>query len=294
MSLLSRRRPAAQPEVAVAAPAVRRLVADLRYELVPMKSVEQAIADLPPGAPVSVTCSPVKGIAATQELVDRLRAAGHDAVPHIAARLAEGPAHVAALASWLRSEGIAELFVVAGDAETPHGPYDGALPFLRDLLAHDTGLARVGVTAYPDGHSLIDGAALHEALHAKQALLADCGIEASATTQMCFDAARIRAWIASERAAGLTLPLYLGVPGVVDRTKLMTMGIRLGIGTSLRYLSKNRGSVMKMLAPGGFDPTELVADLAADADKLGIAGLHSFTFNSVAETAGWQRAIMGA
>ena len=43
--------------------------------------------------------------------------------------------------------------------------------------------------------------------------------------------------------------------------------------------------------PGGYDPTELVAALADDAAALGIAGLHAFTFNSVAATAEWQRAM---
>jgi hypothetical protein len=47
-----------------------------------------------------------------------------------------------------------------------------------------------------------------------------------------------------------------------------------------------------MLAPGGYDPTELVAGLAKDAQSLNIVGLHSFTFNSVADTAAWQREIL--
>ena len=58
-----------------------------------MKSIEQAIADLPARAHVSVTCSPVKGIAATQEYTDRLLDLGHQPVPHLAARLVEGPEH---------------------------------------------------------------------------------------------------------------------------------------------------------------------------------------------------------
>jgi len=49
---------------------------------------------------------------------------------------------------------------------------------------------------------------------------------------------------------------------------------------------------MKMLSPGGYDPTELVAGLAKDSQSLNIVGLHSFTFNSVADTAAWQREIL--
>jgi methylenetetrahydrofolate reductase (NADPH) len=135
---------------------------------------------------------------------------------------------------------------------------------------------------------------LHDALHAKQALVAEAGLRGSVTTQMCFDPARIREWLAGERAAGLTLPIELGLPGVVDRARLLSMGMRLGVGASLRYLRKNRATMGRMIGVGGYDPTELVSALAADATSLRITGLHSFTFNSVAPTASWQQAVLEA
>jgi hypothetical protein len=60
----------------------------------------------------------------------------------------------------------------------------------------------------------------------------------------------------------------------------------------MRYLSKNRSTVMHLMAPGGYDPTDLVAAFADDAEELGIEALHSFTFNSVADTRAWQEAIV--
>lgn len=267
------------------------LVAELHYELIPMASVEQAIADLPPGSHVSVTCSPAKGIPATQELTDRLTAAGHVAVPHLAARMVEGPEHAAELAAWARERGLTEVFVIAGDAPEPSGPYEGALAFLADFLAAGPGVERVGVTGYPDGHTMIDDATLTAQLHAKQSLLAEHEVGGWVSTQMCFDETAIRAWIERERAAGITLPIRLGVPGVVDRTRLMKMGARLGVGASLRYLSKNTSTVLALVAPGGYDPTALVAALGEDAAGLGIEALHCFTFNSVADTCAWQREI---
>jgi methylenetetrahydrofolate reductase (NADPH) len=69
------------------------------------------------------------------------------------------------------------------------------------------------------------------------------------------------------------------------------MGTRLGIGASMRYLSKNRSTVMHLMAPGGFDPTDMVVAFADDAPTLGIEALHSFTFNAVADTRAWQEAI---
>jgi hypothetical protein len=115
-------------------PSVKNLVSSMRYELIPMKSIEQAILDLPIGAPVSVTCSPVKGISATQEISARLIASGHEVVPHFAARLVESREHVQKLATWVREQGIKEVFLIAGDAEKPAGPYTDGIELLRDFL----------------------------------------------------------------------------------------------------------------------------------------------------------------
>jgi methylenetetrahydrofolate reductase (NADH) len=275
-------------------PGMRELARNLHFELVPMKSIEDAITALPPNADVSVTCSPVKGIPATLEYTERLLTLGHRPTPHIAARLVESPVHAKQIATWLREHQLAEVFVIAGDATEPTGPYEGALPFIRDLLEADPGVERVGFSGYPDGHGFISDDELTEQIHAKQSLLADAGVAGWISTQMCFDAGRIREWLEAQRAAGITQPIRLGIPGVVDRTRLMTMGARLGVGTSLRYLSKNRSTVMKLMAPGGYDPTDLVVAFAPDAAALGIEALHSFTFNAVADTRKWQEAIVAS
>ncbi len=272
--------------------AMRELVDNLHYEIVPMKSIDEAIADLPAGSHVSVTCSPVKGIAATQEYTERLLALGHLAVPHIAARLVDGHDEARRLAVWARDHGVAEVFVIAGDAPEPVGVYEGAVPFIRDFLAADPGVTRIGIAGYPDGHALVDDDEITRHLHDKQQVLAEAGVGGWISTQMCFDPDSIRAWIDRERSAGIHLPIRLGVPGVVDRTRLMSMGTRLGIGASLRYLAKNRSTVMHLMSPGGYDPTEMVVEFADDAERLGIEALHSFTFNAVADTRAWQEAIV--
>jgi methylenetetrahydrofolate reductase (NADPH) len=295
MDLLNKLWPFGSPKRDVeSSPAMRELARNLHFELVPMKSIEDAIDALPPNADVSVTCSPAKGIAATQEYTERLLALGHRPTPHISARLVENPVHAKQIATWLREQQVPEVFVIAGDATEPAGPYEGALPFMRDLLDADPGVRRVGFTGYPDGHAFIDAAELVEQVHAKQSLLDDAGVDGWISTQMCFDADRIRQWLNDQRAAGITQPIRLGIPGVVDRTRLMTMGARLGVGTSLRYLSKNRSTVMKLMAPGGYDPTDLVVALAPDAVTLGIEALHSFTFNAVADTRTWQEAVIAS
>jgi methylenetetrahydrofolate reductase (NADPH) len=291
LSLLKRSRPT-EAEARPSSPAERALVADLHYELVPMASIDAAIDALPDGSNVSVTCSPVKGIAATLAVCERLVARGHIATPHLAARMVGSRTQAAELSRWCDDVGIGEVFVIAGDASEPHGPYEGALPFIVDLLAAPGPISRIGIAGYPDGHASIDEAIVVEQLHAKQAVLVEADVEGWVSTQMCFDVGTIRSWLLRERASGMTLPVRLGLPGVVDRTRLMTMGTRLGIGASMRYLAKNRSTVTRMLAPGGFDPTEIVEAFAADAASLGIEALHSFTFNAVAETRAWHDAMM--
>jgi len=79
---------------------------------------------------------------------------------------------------------------------------------------------------------------------------------------------------------------------VVERKRLMTMGVRLGVGASLRFLRKQRATMVAMLAPGGYDPTDLVTTMSARADALGIEGLHAFTFNAVAATEAWRQSLL--
>jgi methylenetetrahydrofolate reductase (NADPH) len=259
----------------------------IRYELIPLKSAEQAIADLPPASQTSVTCSPNKGIIGTLDLAERVIQAGHHAVPHLAARMVEGPEHVRNIARRLRSMGATEIFVVAGDQDPPLGPYADGLSFLQELLSTDHGLSIIGSTAYPDGHALIEDGKIRAALFAKQQLILSAGLQSFVSTQMCFDPQKIVSWLENERRNGLTVPVHLGLPGAVDRTKLVTLGARLGIGASLRFLTKNRKSIVKLMSSSTYDPAELINPLAPHFERLGIDSVHMFTFNEVGATVKW-------
>ncbi len=269
-----------------------KLIEELTFEVIPLKSLDAAVEALPQRATVSVTCSPAKGIDETMRLTDEVRAKGHTAIPHIAARMIEGPEHVAKIASWMRTEEIGYLFLVGGDAEPPAGPYNNAADFLRALLDAGPELHTIGVTSYPDGHALIPTEALDEALADKQAILAEAGVNGYASTQMCFDADKIMAWLTAQRAAGIDLPIHLGISGVVDRTKLLTMGTRLGIGTSLSYLKKNRKAISKLLTQSDYDPNDLLVPMSDKLADLNVTGLHCFTFNQVAATEAWRQEVI--
>jgi methylenetetrahydrofolate reductase (NADPH) len=263
------------------------MIRSLTFEVIPLPSLDDAVAALPPNSEVSVTCSPVKGIPTTMDVTDRIRSEGHTAIPHIAARMVESRQQTAEIANWLRTEGVGRLFLVGGDADPP-AAYSAAVDFLRDLLDAGPDLQTVGVTSYPDGHSAISTEALHEALHAKQAVLTEAGVDGYASTQMCFDPDRIIGWLEAERSEGLTLPIHLGIAGVIDRAKLMRMGTRLGIGASLSYLKKNRRAISKLMTQTHYEPNDLLEPMSPALRRLNVEGIHCFTFNQVEATNAWR------
>ena len=266
----------------------RRLLEGMTYELIPLKNVHEQAAFLPAGSTVSVMCSPAKTVDDTLDLCATFAGQGHTTIPHIAARMVEGEEHVDTIVRRVNEQGIRKVFVIGGDAD-PRGPFTDAAGFLRSFLDRRPDIDVVGVGSYPDGHSAIPGQALVDAQLEKQEMIREAGLEGYMATQMCFDADTIREWLVRRREAGFTLPCHLGVPGAVDRTKLLTISIRLGIGHSARYLKKNRTSVIRLLSPGGYNPNKLVAPLASVAEELDIAGIHCFTFNAVDTTEDWRR-----
>ncbi len=280
-------RAARRPLVREDTPLMRALVENAALELIPMKSLDEAVRALRPASRISMTCSPAKSIEATLDETERLVALGHTVTPHISARMVQSDEHLRSIAARVEEIGVTEIFVVAGDAD-PHGVFFDAIEFLEAFLALDPAVTHIGYTAYPDTHPLIDEQQLHDALHRKQALILGSGRTAHVTTQMCFSAEQIRTWLQGERDAGFTVPVHLGLPGVIDRAKLMTMGMRLGVGTSLRYLSKNRKSLSKLMTQRAFQPDQLLRPMAQDFDQLGIEGLHLFSFNQVATTEEWR------
>ncbi len=263
------------------------LTRNFTIELVPMKSLDEARRHVPAQSTISLTCSPVKGIAETQRLTEELLAEGHSPIPHIAARMVRDRAHTQELAAWCRSTGVSKVFLVGGDADPPGGYFD-AVEFLRDFLDTDHGLEAIGVTAYPDHHAYISDGNLHAALHAKQTMLAEAGIAGWCSTQMCFDAEVLEAWMRAQRAAGLTLPIHLGISGVVDKTKLLSTGMRIGLGQSLGYLKKNRAAIAKMMTSADYDPNDLLLPLSEANLELGVTGVHMYTFNQVEATEAWR------
>ncbi len=264
--------------------AIRRMLTDPIFELIPLKNVLDQSQHLPPGATVSVTASPAKTLEDTIELAAELQSRGFDPIPHLSARMTRDRAHLQSLIEQIEGLRITRVFVVGGDAE-----HDGDFYDAESLLVamHEIGhpFTQIGIGAYPEGHHVFDEKTAAAALVSKQPYAT------SMTTQMCFDGDAITAWLRRTRAGGVTLPVYVGIPGVAERLKLMKIATRIGVGQSARFLAHNKGLIRTFVQPGGYSADELLEDMA-DAltdDALGIAGVHIYTFNQVETTERWRR-----
>jgi methylenetetrahydrofolate reductase (NADH) len=263
--------------------AMSSLLARPQFELVPVRGALEAARALPAGATVTVTVSSRGGTAATVELVERLSARGFWVVPHLAARQFRDDGELSDVLDRLDRAGVRAAFVVAGDADPPAGPFPDGLSLLRamDRIGHR--LTSIGVPSYPEGHPAIDDSTLWSALRAKQAF-------ANYTvTQMCFDPDAVCRFVASARGHGITLPVVVGVPGAVDTGKLLRIGMRIGVGESIRFAKGHLGIAGELLRPGGYRPDGLVHSLAerTEARTCELAGLHIYTFNQVEATLAW-------
>jgi len=254
------------------------------WELIPLKNADDQAGFLPPGATVSVTSSPAKGMMATAALSLRLHERGFRVVPHLSARLTRDRAELLEFLAPLRDAGIDRLFVVGGDPEEP-GAYPDALSILREMADLGVLPSEVGIGCYPQGHAFIPDEKLATALAAK------AEFASYMTTQLCFDPVAIRDWIAARRAEGNTLPIKLGIPGVAQIPKLIEISARIGVRDAAKFVMKNTAFVGQLITSGGvYKPTgflEGVAGVIADPAAR-ILDLHVYTFNQVENTERWR------
>ena len=261
-----------------------RLLENARYEVLPTASMEDKVLEhLARDHTVTVTASPSKGLEATFDLAERLAGHGYDVVPHLAARMVSGRTELAEITERLLGKGITSVFVPGGDAEAA-GDYPDALALLEDLAAMGSPFAHVGITGYPESHPTIHDDLTVQSMWDKRRYATHI------VSNLTFDPAVVRDWVRRLRARGVTMPLLLGIPGPVERTKLLGMATKIGVGESTKFLAKNKGLFARLAAPGGFTGESFLEKCAPALGEEGalVEGLHVFTFNQVAETEAWR------
>ena len=264
------------------------LVAASRFEIIPLAGAEEKVLEhVPKDVVLTVTVSPVKGLEPSLALVEALAGHGYAVVPHLSARLVRDRQHLAEIVDRLERSRTRDVFVVAGDAEEPAGLYEGAVPLIRDLQELGRPFERIGIAGYPETHPLIDDETVWAAMAEK------APYASYLATQICFDSRVTARWIGELRGRGIDLPVFVGIPGAVQRAKLLRVSTRIGIGESIRFLRKHGNFVTRFLQPGGFSPDKLIAGLPLDDPGARIAGFHVFTFNDLEDTEAWRRKRLG-
>lgn len=265
------------------------MLTSARYEVLPTGSIEDKVLEhVPTDLTVTVTASPAKGIESTLALTEQLARHGYNAVPHLAARMVSGRAELSEICARMREAGVRTVFVPGGDQDPPAGDYGSALDLLEDLTVLGSPFPEVGITGYPESHPTISDDLTVQAMWDKRRHATHV------VSNLTFDPGTIRSWLDRMRARGITMPMLLGMPGPIDRAKLLTMATKIGVGDSTRFLAKHKGTFARLAAPGGFTGERFLEQCApalARPETL-VTGLHVYTFNQVAETEAWRRGYL--
>lgn len=254
-------------------------------EVFPSKDLLDRLKVLEPNAYVAVTCSPTKGIDETLETTERVIEQGFRVTPHIAAKNVRDKAHLGEIVSRLKTLNIESIFVPGGDRPEPLGDFSTAFELLRELHEFDHGIREIGIASHPEGHPDVDDETLLQELENKQPFAQYL------VTQMCFDADRLGEWLLNIRNRGVTLPVWIGLPGAIERGRLLRTSMRIGVGDSLRFLRKKTNVAAELMKSSMYKPDQLILDFASyqAMPDINVAGYHLFCFNQVESTENWRK-----
>lgn len=256
-------------------------------------SITDFRAVLPAGTRVYIAHiegTPISDMVATAR---RLAEAGFAVMPHFPARIIPDRATLADWITRYKTEaGVHQALLLGGGVTTPAGEFDSSMLMIETGLFD--GFTRLHVAGHPEGNRDIDGgtsgddALTMKALKWKQDFANRSDASVAITTQFCFEAAPVIDWARRINAAGVTLPVHIGIAGPAKLQTMLKFALTCGVGPSLRVLQKRALDLGKLLLP--YEPTEFIADLAAHKahhPDFGIEQAHLFPFGGVAATAGW-------
>jgi methylenetetrahydrofolate reductase (NADPH) len=247
-----------------------------RYEIYPAAGIAAEVAEhVPRSIKVTVTSSERRGLDATLNLTADLAKRGYEVAPHLAARLVLDRAHLERILRRLEDAGVGDVFVIAGDPREPLGDFPDGLSLLVAMRELGHRFAETGFVGYPERHPFIGDDVLAKALRDK------APFASYVITQVCFEPRAIDDWVTALRLDGVSLPVYVGIPGVVEQERLLRISTRIGVHEPARFLK----------ASGVYTPIPLVDGLTSLGDPTaGIRGFHVYTFNELARTEAWRRA----
>ncbi|MEL6522465.1 MAG: methylenetetrahydrofolate reductase [Pseudomonadota bacterium] len=270
-------------------------IAGFSIEVMPRTAakIDDFKAILPKGTRVYIAHidgTPIDDMVATAK---RLAEDGFQVMPHFPARII---ADKAMLADWIAryqgEAGVDQALLLAGGVNTPHGAFSDSMQLLETGLFGDAGFKRLHVAGHPEGNRDIDPDGgmerVTEALRWKQRFSESSDAEMAIATQFCFEAEPVIAWADDLKAAGIDLPIHIGVAGPAKLQTMIKFAIACGVGPSLRVLQRRAKDVTKLLLP--FEPTEVLSDLAAHKAQnpdFNIQQVHVFPLGGINASAKW-------
>ena len=245
-----------------------------------------------PQTPIYVTFLPGSDFADTLQVTKRILAEGFRPIPHLAARSMPSRRFFEDQVKALTDLGVEHVLCIAGGVKTPLGPFSDTMQLLDTGVLDAAGMKSIGVAGHPEGSPDMSDAAIWAAVKWKNAYNQRSDARVYQVTQFAFEAAPIIAWDRALRAAGSTLPVYVGLPGLATIKTLLRFGIEAGVGPSLAFIRKQAMNVMKLMTVS--TPAQQLVGLAnhvtAEPDSL-IKGVHLYPLGGLKRTAAWAKAV---
>jgi methylenetetrahydrofolate reductase (NADPH) len=256
-------------------------------------SVDEAIgAQFAAGTCVYITALPRDQLRDGVAAAARLRRAGLNPVPHIGARYFRTPYEFEqTLARFAGEAGVDQALVIAGDIDHARGPFGSSLDLLRTGLLEKTGIRRIGLAGYPEGHPRVSDDALQQALATKIDRLRQVGLDAYVVTQFCFAPEPITAWLSRFSDRFPDVPVHVGLAGPASVSTLLRYGLSCGVGASLQALRRNMKLGRLLVEATPVPILDSIARNPAVAHR--VARFHIFTFGGIRRTAEWLRTGAG-
>ncbi len=283
------------PAPVTSGPEISDFLKGFSIEVMPRTAakVDDFRAILPRGTRVYIAHiegTPIEDMVATAR---RINTQGFDVMPHFPARIIKDKA---TLVDWInRYQGEANVnqaLLLAGGVAHPQGDYDSSMQLLETGAFDAAGFERLHVAGHPEGNKDIDpdGSRLNvdAALHWKQAFFNRTDAKMALATQFAFDPGPIITWANEIKAAGIDLPVHIGIAGPAKLQTLIKFAIACGVGPSLKVLQKRAMDVTKLLLP--YEPTEIVQVLAAHKaanPDFNIEAVHFFPLGGIKTNAAW-------
>ena len=255
--------------------------------------IESFAATLPEGTTVNVTFLPETDPLNTIAVARHLAEEGMNAVPHIAARSLIDSNQLDDLVSRMTAEAnVTEVLVIGGDVDRPVGVFESSMQVLETGILQKYGISRIGVSGHPEGSPDISAQALADAIGWKNEFAAREGLSLYIETQFCFDAQTVLDWERIIRGDGNKLPIRIGIPGPATIKTLFRFAQISGIGSSMRFVSKQARNVAKLMTIQAPDLllAGLAEGIAADPDCL-LAHFHYYPFGGFSKTATYAEAV---